>query len=62
MAGAAIGDIAVFFGVAIRTGHIRCMLAREVLYFIALLGMTLRTRGFSRHGNLQRFMGIGVAV
>jgi len=62
MACAALRDISVFFGVAVSTGDIRGMFAGIILYFIVLFGMTLRTRGFSRHGNLQRLMGVGVAV
>jgi hypothetical protein len=62
MAGAAIRDISMFFSVAVGTRHICCVLAWEILYFVALLCMTLRTCGLGRHGNHKGFVGIGVTV
>jgi hypothetical protein len=62
MTGGAIRDISVFFSVTVSTRHIRRVLAGEVLYFVALLGMALRARGFNRHRDLQWLMRIGVAV
>lgn len=55
-------DEAVLVGMAIGAGHIRLVFARKIHYFIPLFGMTLRAGPFSRHGNLQGFMGVCMAV
>jgi hypothetical protein len=52
MTRAALRDVTVLFSVAVSTADIRGVLARIILYFIALFGVTLRARGFSGHGDL----------
>jgi hypothetical protein len=62
MTGGAVRDISMLFSVTISTRYIRRVLAWKVLYLVALRRMTLRTCGLGRHGNHQRFVGIGVTI
>lgn len=62
MARAALRDKPVFVSMAVSTGHIACMLAREVLYFTTLFGVAKGTICLDiGHWNGQRLVGINMA-